>query len=131
MNRSDTYWFLLGIGLTVVTTGCGSSDTPSSSTPTVLSEFIGSWQNTAVITNYWVINENSIINYGKSPPDPCGKQNVTILSETTFSFSEGTGAGEQVTMQIVNNQLVLQSPTIIATHSRINYSDIPESCTSL
>ena len=111
------------------TASCSTEE--SNNTPTVLPEFTGSWQNTVVTTNWWVITEDSIINYGLFLPEPCGRVDATILSKSTFTFNSGAGADEQITMKIIDGNLVLTSPEITATHIPINNSDIPASCTSL
>lgn len=131
MKHFGIYYILKVIALSIFITSCGSDDSSTPGTPSVFSQFYGSWQNTVITTNWWVITEDSIINYGLYPPSPCVKIIATILSETSFTFDEGTGSGTQITMNIINDELLLLSPLGTATHSRMNHSDIPSSCTSL
>jgi hypothetical protein len=95
---------------------------------TIVSELIGTWQNTQVPENFWVITADSITNYGNFPPQPCLRQDATILSPTTFTIEVGDGAGSQFTMRIENEQLILEAPQIFARHDSISETALPSRC---
>ena len=130
-----TWKALLLVVATYAVSACGGGSGGSAGTDEleddglVIPEVVGSWQNTLVAENFWLITEDSVTNFGNFPPSPCFRQEANILSATTFTIDQGTGAGSLFTMSVENEQLFLQAPGILlASHNRINASDIPEAC---
>ncbi len=95
---------------------------------TVIPEVIGSWQNTLLAENFWLITEDTVTSYVNLPPQPCRQIEATLLSSTTFTIDEGDGASTQFTMRVDNGQLILEGSGGSATHDSISETALPAAC---
>ena len=116
--------FIVCIILLFVVSGCATKIPVTSNQAYIDENYIGYWTNTnPIYQNWWVIERDSIVNYGTAPSGTrCSANNAIIISPHKIDVTHGNKATAE--LLIYEGLLIFKVSDGFSAHKKIQKTDI-------